>query len=174
MAETDLSTWLTVEQAATAIGVSTRTVERLGKAGKLDQRLRRQEGTPPVAVYYPGDVERERLARRRAPAPFVLAAEQDSPPRNGNGRPSSGSIEALARPTGEDPIHQFFTLLIRAVQSPPSPPVSESVAETHAYVVKADALAIAGISEDELRKAVKAGEVKRRGRRYRRKDLEAL
>jgi hypothetical protein len=41
-------------------------------------------------------------------------------------------------------------------------------------VDRADALAIAGVSYGELRAAVQAGEVKQRGRRYRRKDLEAL
>jgi hypothetical protein len=41
-------------------------------------------------------------------------------------------------------------------------------------VDKTEALAIAGVSYGELREAVKKGEVKQRGRRYRRQDLEAL
>lgn len=42
MTETDLSTWLPIAEAAASIGCSTRTVERLGRAKQLEQRLRRQ------------------------------------------------------------------------------------------------------------------------------------
>src|SRR6185312_2724439 len=83
MAETDLSTWLVIGEAAHQIGCSTRTVERLGRAKQLEQRLRRQEGTPPVAVYNPDDVARIASERRRTPAPFVLPAVGNG---NGNGR----------------------------------------------------------------------------------------
>ena len=146
-------------------------------AKKLEQRLRPQAGSPPVAVYNPDDVAVQAAERQRAAPPFVLGAVQAS--GNGHGpslKETPGSFPetlALTLPPGDDPIARFFARLCSHLQSPPSPPVSPSVSET-AYVPKAEALAIAGVSDGELRKAVRAGEVKRRGRRYRRQDLEAL
>ena len=186
MAETDLSTWLTVEQAALAIGVSTRTVERLGRAGKLDQRLRPQAGSPPVAVYFPDDVDRERLARHRAPAPFVLEREQDVSPANGNGHRQSlketpGSFpETLAIvPAADDPIRQFFALLIRMAQSPPSPPMAASGGGETLWVTVKEAAAILGFPQADVRRLIHDGDLDHRttgrgGIRIRRKDLEAL
>jgi len=178
MAATDLSTWLTVDETAGQIGCSKRTVERLGRAKQLEQRLRRQEGTPPVAVYNPDDVQRIASERQRAPAPFVLPTGSNH--GNGNGHRAQGSglpdtTSALSpiRDT-EDPIRLFCAAMVRVLQSPPSPPLAESRGGEPAYVAKPEALALAGISEHELRRAVQAGEVKRRGRRYRRTDLEQL
>jgi len=184
MAETDLSTWLTVEEAATAIGVSTRTVERLGKAGKLDQRLRRQEGTPPVAVYYPGDVERERVQRHPTPPPFVLEREQDGP-TNGNGSvlltrsgaPKIPGPGLLHIPAGDDSFQQLCAALVRLIQSPPSPPVSESVAESKAFLTIPEAAQATGLSPTFLRKMIKLGTlpaIKDKAWKIRRKDLAAL
>jgi hypothetical protein len=86
MTETDLSTWLPIADAA-VIGCSTRTIERLGRAKKLEQRLKPVHGSPPVAVYNPDDVARLASERHQAPAPFVLGAV---PTGNGNGhRPST-------------------------------------------------------------------------------------
>jgi len=176
MTETDvLSGWLPIADAATVIGCSTRTVERLARAGKLEQRLRPQAGSPAVAVYNPQDVSRLASERHPAPAPFVLPAVQT--PANGNGH---GQGAALAKPhfgnavSGDDLIRGLALLISKALQSPPSPPVAETVAERPAYVDKPEALAIAGVSYEALRAAVQAGEVKQRGRRYRRRDLEAL
>jgi len=177
MAETDLADWLTVDDTAARIGCSKRTVERLGRARKLEQRLRRQEGTPPVAVYNPEDVDRIASERHRAPTPFVLPAASTPTNGNGHGAPTLNPhwIQGGSNlPVGDDPIRQLFAAALRAVLSPPSPPSPPSVAERAAYVPRAEALALAGVSADELRRAVQAGEVKVRGRRYRRKDLEAL
>lgn len=177
MTET-LADWLTVGQAADRIGCSKRTIERLGRAKKLEQRLRPQDGTPPVAVFNPDDVARLASERRPAPAPFVLPAVQTSSgngPRNtGMPDPAFRESTALALSADDDPIRQLFAAALRAVLSPPSPPVAETLAERPAYVDKTEALAIAGVSYGALRAAVKAGEVTQRGRGYRRKDLEAL
>lgn len=180
MAETDLSAWLTVDEALGRIGCSKRTVERLASARKIEQRLRRQDGTPPVAVYNPDDVARIASERRPDPAPFVLPAVG----ANGNGHhaQASGSHQLQSRPTGsigvsaEDLIRQFFTLAVQAFQSPPSPPVAESVAET-LYLTLPEASAFTGLTATFLRKMIKAGTLtafKDRGWKIRRKDLEAL
>jgi hypothetical protein len=184
MAETDLSAWWTVDETAARIGCSKRTVERLGRAKKLEQRLRRQEGTPPVAVYNPDDVARLASERRPAPSPFVLPAVGTG---NGHGRPHTAPVEALARPA-DDAIHRFFTEALRYLhalhQSPPSPPVSETVAETLSpderaaqYVTVAEAAAIKRLSQAYLRRAIadqRVPAIRDRGWRIRRRDLEGL
>jgi hypothetical protein len=177
MTETDLSDWLLTMEAAMRIGCSIRTIERLGRARKLEARLRPQKGSPPVVVYNPDDVARIARERHPAPAPFVLGAIPTSHDQSGNGRAlvEHKKFQPGTNPVpGDDLIRQFFVLAVQALQSPPSPPVAEKVAERPAYVDKTAALAIAGVSYGALRAAVQAGEVKQRGRRYRRTDLEAL
>ena len=58
MTDTPLSDWLVAMEAAMRIGCSTRTIERLARAKRLEQRLRPQAGSPAVAVYNPSDVAR--------------------------------------------------------------------------------------------------------------------
>jgi hypothetical protein len=178
MAETDLSDWLPVLDAAAAIGCSKRTLERRHQAWSIEQRLRRQEGTPPVAVYNPDDVHRIASERHQAPPPFVLGAVQPSGNGNGrNGRNISIDTSALARqPAADDPIHQFFAYVLHALQSPPSPPVAEKLAES-LYLNLQQASARSGLSKTYLRRQIASGTLKAvrdRGWRIRRKDLEAL
>lgn len=186
MAETDLSTWLSIGDAAAAIGCSTRTIERLGRSKQLEQRLRRQEGTPPVAVYNPDDVARIASERRRAPAPFVLPAVGTS---NGNGHRAQGSglqdttsTSALSqiRDT-DDPIRLFCAAMVRVLQSPPSPPLLTSLAESRGgerlFLTIREASVVSGLTLAYLRRACESGTlkaVKDRGWRIRRKDLEQL
>ena len=90
-----IPTWLTKQQAATAIGVTTKTVERLAQDQKLQQASwRRPTGGPEVAVYHPADVARLAKERRPGAAPFVLPAAADA---NGNGTHGSELAVALAR-----------------------------------------------------------------------------
>ncbi len=192
MAETDLSAWLLVADAAAEIGCSKRTVERLARDHKLEHEIRPQAGSPGVAVYSPESVAEVAQARRRTPPPFVVAG---LPAGNGNGhrvsrvsdvsRVSADSALAVA---GEDPIRQFFVTLIRAIQSPPSPPVAETVAERSAnpFLTLAEASAWRRVSESLIRRWMRTGMLpfereprSRRtaedpGYRIRRKDLEAL
>lgn len=169
----DLSTWLTKQEAADRIGVSTKAIERFTRAGKLEQRFRPQAGSPHVAVYFPDDVEKLAAGRRQEAAPFVLPPDADLP-TNGNGHHSSTALAISPEPgiqniPGEDLLRALVTAAVQMSQTSQT-----SVSQTSAYVAKADALALSGISDAELRSAVKAGEVKVRGRRYRVKDLEAL
>ena len=70
----------------------------------------------------------------------------------------------------DDEVCRFVVLLgLETVVKIPEPAAPKAF-----YVPKAEALVIGGLSNDELRKAVLVGEVKQRGRRYRRTDLEAL
>lgn len=179
MTDTDLSTWLTIAEAAKTIGASTRTIERLAHGRKLEQRLRPQAGSPPVAVYNPVDVAR--VASERAPArsPFVLPAD---PTGNANGRGDqivSGASQggsALALPAGDDPIRQLFAAALRAVLSPPSPTVAATVAEKSFLTIK-EAAAVTGLTQAYLRRLIDdktLPAIRDRGWRIRRRDLELL
>jgi len=179
MTETDLSTWLTIAEAATALRCSDRTVERLAASKKLEQRLRPQRGSPDVAVFSPQSVAEEAQRRHRAPAAFVVQPV----PANGNGHALRKSDDAaqlgnsqLRTTSAEDLIRQFFALAVQSLQSPPSPPVAVTVAET-LFLTIPQAAAVSGLSPTYLRRLIKTGELpaeKDRGWKIRRADLEAL
>ena len=179
MAETDLSTWLLVDETAQQIGCSKRTVERLARAKQLEQRLRRQEGTPPVAVYNPDDVHRIATERRTAPPPFVLPATlTEAANRNGHRGDQLGSVtkQLVTTSADDDPIRQLFAAALRAVLSPPSPPSSPPGGET-LFVTIPEASALTGLTQAYLRRQIEGGTLKAirdRGWRIRRTDLEQL
>jgi len=177
MTETDLSDWLPIADAAQRIGCSTRTIERLARARKLEQRLRPQAGSPAVAVYNPDDVARLASERRPAPAPFVLGAGQTPAHGNGNGRGADLAKRHFGNAvSGDELIRGLAVLLSRAIQSPPSPPLSASVAETP-WVDIPTAAALLGRSQAYVRRQIAAGTLHaERDRRLvvRRKDLETL
>jgi transposase-like protein len=189
MTDPDLTTWLSIADAATRIGCSTRTVERLGRAKHLEQRLRPQKGSPPVVVYNPDDVARIAALRRPTPPPFVLDAVGTG---NGNGHAAgvkklhAGTELAHAHgPTDADLVRQFVTLAIAALQSPPSPPVAETVAAT-SYLTLAEAAAEKRVSEALVRRWIRTGALVAereprsqwtatdRGWRIKKQDLETL
>jgi excisionase family DNA binding protein len=184
MTEIDLSTWLPMAEAMAAIGVSKRTVERLAARKQLEQRLRPQDGSPPVAVYSPESVAEEAARRRQTPAPFVLGTV---PAGNGNGtgRPV-GHIESTPDPSGiqlrsgDDPIRLLFAAALKAVLSPPSPPVAETVTETPLLTVDETATFLR-VRVSRVRALIRRGtltpvKLSRRTAdwRIRRKDLEQL
>lgn len=74
----DYSSWLTKAQAAEALEVSTKQVERWAQEKKIQQRRwKRPEGGPAIAVFHPEDVERLRKERNPEVAPFVIASVAD-------------------------------------------------------------------------------------------------
>src|SRR6185369_10734030 len=76
----DYSTWLTKQQAADAIGVSTKLVEQLAKEKKLQSaQWKRPENGAWVSVYHPDDVARERKERNPDAPAFVLPATDEQP-----------------------------------------------------------------------------------------------
>jgi hypothetical protein len=179
MTETDLADWLPIGDAAAIIGCSTRTIERLGRAKKLEQRLRPQAGSPAVAVYNPDDVQRIASERRRAPAPFVLPAVPDSTRGNGHRQTAELTKSSLLNNRGEDPIRQLaaaFERFLLSPPSPPSPPLSATVAETP-WVDLPTAAALLGRSQAYIRRQIKDGRLHAERDRclvVRRKDLEGL
>lgn len=186
MADTDLSAWLSTGNAATALGCSTRTLERRAPEWHIEKRLRPQAGSPAVAVYNPEDVVRVAAERRQAPPPHVLPALSTS---NGHGNgtrafrnPEHEHSTALTVPPSDDPIRQLCALVIRAIQSPPSPPVAPTVSETTLYLDVEQAAAWLYWTPRKVRRAIRSGELPCRFHeqrdwrtwRIRRKDVESL
>ena len=133
-----------------------------------------------MAVYNPEDVARVASERQPAPPPFVLPVGPPKGGGNGHGRPYTDPRQALARPAGADPVAQFFALLLERLQSPPSPPSPPLGGERGGealFLTLAEASAVTGLSQAFLRRMIAAGTltaIRDRGRRIRRKDLEAL
>ncbi len=180
MSDTDYATWLTKQQAADAIGVTTKTVEQLAKDRKLEQGFwRRPTGGPLLAVYNPDDVARIALERHPTPAPFVLPpGTAAAPPANGNGRQTADSSagQALARPSSttsaDDLLQAFFERVARLAALAPASQSSQK-----SILTVEEAAAASGWSQTYLRRAIKDGRLKAekdRGWKIRQRDLEAL
>lgn len=161
--------WITKAQAAARLDCDERTIERRARAGRITAKARPGFAT----LYRAADVE---MLAQTASGEVHTGLLEPGPgaASNGNGaglavRGSSAPIEALL----VDVLHA-----VRAALTPgstgPTGPTNGPTGPTAAYVAKPEALALAGVSDAELRRAVQAGEVKMRGRRYRRKDVEAL
>src|SRR4029450_12274543 len=73
MMSIDYSTWMTKQQAADAIGVTTKPIERLAQSKHLEQaRWKRPTGGPRLAVYNPDDVARIVAQAQLPTQPFEL------------------------------------------------------------------------------------------------------
>jgi excisionase family DNA binding protein len=173
MSEIDLSTWLTKQQAADRLGVSTKAIERYAQAKKLEQRFRRQAGTPDVAVYFPDDVDRMVLQRQRtAPGGFLVPGQTVA--SNGNGHAESTALKLPGvTPSAADLLQVIFAAAVQAVSQTSQTGVSETL-----FLTIPEAAAVSGLSRTYLKRQLEAGTLKgiRDGRRWRirRTDLEAL
>lgn len=179
-AMTDEPDWITKRDAATLAEVDERTIERKARAGKIDSRGR--PGFP--TRYWRADVEKLRQTAAQEVRTGLVEAVQASP-ASGNGAIAHQRTRvALFEEVMMDVLHAWHGALTNGATGPtvstvaPTGPTATTsggpTAPTPRYVDRVEALAIAGVSDEELRKAVKAGEVKVRGRKYRVKDLEAL
>jgi hypothetical protein len=78
----DLTSWLTKIQAAQELGVGTKTVDRMADKNQIRRDLRSRPGLATVAIFHPGDIQREKQ-RRMAPVCVVpsrveLPVDQES------------------------------------------------------------------------------------------------
>lgn len=171
VSDIDYTGWLTKAEAAHAIGVTTKTLERLAAAGKIQQGATRLQGRGPIlAVYYPEDVARIALERRPAAAPFVLPAGL-TPPSNGNGHHGVNSLTVAAPmpPPGDDVLRLLLGAALKAV--------SETSQTPALFLTLPEAVAVSGLTETCLRHKIKDGSlaaVRDRGWKIRRRDLEQL
>ena len=167
----DVSDWLTKGEAAAALGVTPKTIERWTQAGKLEQRFRKQPGSPDVAVFCPEDVARLTQAQRSAvAAPFVLPAAVDASKARVNGT----AVQPAGAPSADDLARALFAAAMRAALSQ-TPAVSQTSQTT--FVTIPEAAALTGLTQAYLRRAIQAEQlpaVRDRGWRIRRKDLEQL
>lgn len=170
MADPDYATWLPKQQAADAIGVSTKTLESMAKAGQLQQAFwRRPTGGPALAVYHPGDVARLAKARHPAPAPFVLPADQTPAGRNGHGEHALVSIDTAGGITAaqpdDDPIRLLFAAALRAVTSENSQKSAPPPGNLDApWLTEAQALWLSGLAVRQLHRQRRSGAVSSIGR----------
>jgi len=177
MTETDLSDWLPIADTAAILRCSKRTVERRFRDWHIEQRFRPQAGSPAVAVYNPDDVRRRALESHPAPAPFVLPAVPTSHDQSGNGNGPRRSIARVSTGPDDDPIRQLFAAALRAVLSPPSPPVSERIGGERLYLTLPEAAAWTGLTEAYLRRKCRDGSlpaIKDVAWKIKRTDLETL
>lgn len=171
MPKRDYSTWLTKQQAADAIGVSTKLVEQLAKGRKIQTaKWKRPEGGPRLSVYHPGDVARERTARNPDAEPFVLAPGQDAPTAD-----DRGVAVAVRQPGAE----QFLQALAAAVGGTSQNSQSHSVRTAERlFLTIPDAADYSGLPQSHIRGLMKTGALKAMktggGWRIRRADLEKL
>lgn len=95
----DYSTWLTKQRAAEAIGVSTKTVEKMAADKKIQQATRKSDSGANVAVYHPEDVERIRKERNPDAEPFVLSSPGETAATETRqlAKPNSMDMEGVAR-----------------------------------------------------------------------------
>ena len=174
----DYASWPTKTEAARALGVTTKTVERMSAAGKLQQASRRStRGGADEVVYHPDDVAREAAARQRGPLPAFVVP---SPGKNGNGNGHRDSTALAtvpatspATPPGDHELRLLFASALRAV-SETQPRLSET---PRLFLTLPEAAAISGLSVAYLTRRIQAGTLtaeKDRGWKIRRKDLEAL
>lgn len=179
----DLSTWLTKQQAADAIGVSTKTIEQFAKDGKIQQAVwRPQNRGAAKAVYQPDDVARIAADRKPGLAPFVLPAGVTLPV-NGNGHPTGIQLGSKvdATPTGEEVLRLVFAAALRTLAAEPpmaSENPSEKTSETpKLFLTIEEAATVSGLSRACLRKLIADGSIRGirdRGWKIARRDLEAL
>src|ERR1700688_5103207 len=79
MDKPDYSHWLTKQQAAEAIGVSTKTIEKLAAEGQFEQAYwRRPQTGAKVSVFHPEEVERIRRERNPGAKPFMMPEDKQS------------------------------------------------------------------------------------------------
>lgn len=166
----DADNWLTKAEAATKLGVSDRSVERLAARGALTSRMR--PGFP--TMYNPDDVAQVASAGRTVHRAALAAAVQASP-ANGHGAAAlahrhEGSMEPLV-----DPLVRLLELVSARLAIGPTGPTGPTAATL--YLTLAEASAVSGLSETYLRRQIAAQTlraVRDRGWRIRRRDLETL
>jgi len=173
----DYSTWLTKQESALRLNVSTKMVEKWANEKRLQHaKWKRPEGGARIAVYHPDDVQR--LARERNPdaEPFVLPAEAaDRKPTNG-----SAAAHAIAvRQPSEQQLLQALAAFAGASQS--SQTQRRVSLDKQLYLTLSEAAEFTGLGVGYVRRLVTEGKLAlvkgagpRRADVLRRVDLEKL
>jgi hypothetical protein len=170
--------WLTKEQAAEKVGVSTKTIEREAARRRLQRRIRSRPGGSPIAVYDPAGVERMASERRAVdgevlPTGEVVPYVLTRPDAVGTPTPTAISEEQLQALI--DSINRKTAPALPAAsadRAPESVPLAQKPRVTLREAVQL------GYRADDLVALVKAGKLENVGTprryRFRRRDLDAL
>lgn len=175
-AKRDYSTWLTKQQVADAIGVSTKTVEKLADQKKLQQAYwRRPETGAKIVVYHPADVDRIRKERNPDAQPFVV------PPVAAAAAAGAGQSTTadLARVPAGNVVERLFHALANSAESGSQNSQTHQVRVAERLFLKIpEASAYSGLPQAHLRTLIGEGKLTAlktgAGWRIRRTDLEKL
>lgn len=148
--------WLTKAEAAQALGVAEKTIDRMAAVGQIQKQKRGSPGKPPMAVFHPDDIERERNARHKTPAPFILPTE-------------TTAVQRLSDLTVPHPPKSYGQGDRRM-----SDIWTPSELQFIGYLSIQEAMRFTGLPEKTIQRFAREGRVQKIGTRYRRKDLEAL
>jgi|SRR5215831_302164 len=169
-------TWLKKEDAARAIGISTKTLEKMAKAGEVRMEMwRRPSGGPLLAVYHPADVEHHRHRRGLQGRPAMVSVPTLAVADSSQNAVADSSRSVVVR----EPFEVAVPLTVDASQKE-EPRVSElhslevRLVYPKAYLTINEAREATGLSLKLIREAARDGRVKKKGKAYRRRDLMAL
>jgi len=175
-----LSEWLTKQQAAETLGVSTKTIESFAAGGKLQSAKRSQIGRPPAVVYHPADVTRLANERHANPAYVVPSSDAGagavvaSPRTSPTASPSASPIQAMQERTVED-LRLALRLAVERIQQDSGNPVALT---DRVFLTVQEAAQLTGLPRTYLKELMREEKIPAlktgRGWRLRRRDLEAL
>jgi excisionase family DNA binding protein len=159
------------EEAAAYLGISTRTLERYSKDGKLQVKYEGAK-TRPIATYDPDDLDKLK-AELQTPTIKPTVSDTDITPTvpDTERGEMSGFVGVLMRLA--NPIERLIDALDRraTLESKPHVPIADKVLLT---ILEAQALT--GLSREIIKEAIEAGNLpaKIMGKAYRikRKDIE--
>jgi len=162
--------WYEKREAAEAIGVSMKTVEKLAQTKVLQQRMVKPPGrNHKLVVYHPDDVARERKERNPDAPPFVL------PPAAENGSVAL-QRHAMSMPDAAKLGEDILRALLNGSQAPKAPRLAPSELRYRIFLSEDEAVAFTGLGKGTIRKLVKplhrVGPLQ--SNVYRRTDLEKL
>jgi excisionase family DNA binding protein len=168
MAKPDYSHWLTKQQAADAIGCSTKTIEKLAGEKKIQQAYwKRPETGATVSMYHPDDVSRIRLARNPDAEPFVIPDE---------GAPAAETT-AVTAPASQFTPDRLLSVLSAFADTSQNSKNGVRTAE-RLFLTLAEAADYSGLPQVHIRRLLKEGKIEAlktgSGWRIRRAALEKL
>jgi excisionase family DNA binding protein len=170
----DHSDWLTKAQVADAIGVSTKTVEKLAADKQLQQASVKRAGKPPIVVYHPGDVERVRKDRNPEGEAFAVpTSDRSGIPDHPTAESGTNAETALTKRAGEPAAFGVMAALIKELGNG-----SAQVRLTERmYLTVKETSELTGLTQTYVMRKIKAGvlpAIRDVGWKVRRSDLEKL
>ena len=147
----DYSGWLNKAQAAAALEVSTKTIDRLAGQKLIQQALWRRPGKPAIAVFHPSDVEK--LWKERNPdatTPFVVPKAQEDP-----APVTETSLTRSPAPGAQNAITLLLDVLARGAAQQAAVALDRKL-----FLTLDEAVAYSGLPPIHLKRLIVAGELR--------------